>query len=93
MLNRVEFKAEAGTPLFDNRDFSLYDGAPYECACGAIHNFYQYSCPQHFGSNGGNAKFMVQCPDDKNVATLIKSKNKFLFIFDRFVSLAGHVGR
>lgn len=93
MLNREEFKAAAGTPLFKNRDFSLYDGAPYECACGSTHKFYQYGDIQHFGANGGNAKFMVQCPNNKNVATIIKTKNKFLFIFDRFISVAGHVGK
>ena len=32
---------------------------------------------------------MVQCPDNENAATLIKTKNKFLILFDRFVSLAG----
>ena len=92
MYNREEFKTVAGTPLFHNRDFSLYDGAPYECACGSIHEFYQYRGAQHFGSNGGNAKFMVQCPENKSAATIIKTKNKFLLIFDRFVSLAGHIG-
>lgn len=88
LLNREEFKKAAGTPLFHNRDFSLYDGAPYECACGATHSFSQFT-GQHFASTGGSAKFMVQCPNNQNAATLIKTKNKFLILFDRFVSLAG----
>ena len=91
ILNREEFMAAAGTPLFHNRDFSLYEGAPFECACGSIHDFRQYGQLQHFGSSGGNAKFIVQCPCNNNIATIIQTKNKFLFIFDRFVSLAGYI--
>ena len=77
LLNREEFKKAAGTPLFHNRDFSLYDGAPYACVCGEKHYFSQFSS-QHFASTGGSAKFMAQCPDNQNAATLIKTKNKFL---------------
>lgn len=91
ILNSEEFMAEAGIPLYHNRDFSLYDGAPYECACGSIHEFYQHRGTQHFGTDGGNAKFMVQCPNNENVSTIIKTKNKLLIMFDRFVTLAGHI--
>ena len=90
LLNREDFKKAAGTPLFNNRDFSLYDGAPYECVCGGTHYFSQFS-GQNFASTGGSAKFMVQCPDKQNAATLIKTKNKMLLFFDKFVSLAGCV--
>ena len=88
LLNREEFKKAAGTPLFHNRDFSLYDDTPYDCVCGKKHHFSQFSS-QHFASTGGSAKFMVQCPDNENAATLIKTKNKFLILFDRFITLAG----
>ena len=77
-------------PVTHNRDFSLYDGSPYECVCGATHNFNQFSA-KHFVSSGANAKFVVPCPDNPNAATLIKTKNKFFIKFDRFVSLAGCV--
>lgn len=92
MLNKEKFAAEAGVPLFHNRDFSLYDGTPYECACGSVHTFHQYRGVQHFGSTGINAKFMIQCPNHVNIFTLIKTKYKFVFIFDEFTSLAGYIG-
>ena len=92
MLSSEDFKKEAGAPLFHDRDFSLYDNAPYECACGSVHLFNQYGNTQNFVSNGGNAKFMVDCPDNGNVLTLIKTENKFFLFFDRFVSLAGYKG-
>jgi hypothetical protein len=91
LLDREQFKLEAGKPLFHDRDFSLYHDAPFECACGSVHHFSQYNS-QHFASSGSHAKFMVPCPDNKNIATLIITKNKFLFLFDRFESLAGHIG-
>jgi len=92
MLSKNKFIEEAGSPIFQARDFSLYDGSPYECACGSVHRFQQYAGAQHFQSSGARAKFMVQCPDNTNTATLIETRNKFLVMFDRFVSLAGHIG-
>ena len=90
ILNKKKFILEAGTPITHKRDLSLYDSAPYDCACGSTHSFNQYSS-QLFGSTGASAKFIAQCPNNTNVATLIKTKNKFLVIFDRFISLAGCV--
>lgn len=91
MLNKQDFYAEAGTPVFRNRDFSLYDGAPYQCSCGSTHNFQEYAYEDNYASSGASAKFIVKCPKNENVLTLIKTKNKFLVAFDRFVSLAGHI--
>jgi len=90
MLNRQDFYAEAGTPVHRNRDFSLYDRAPYQCACGSTHKFQQFAYEDNYASSGTSAKFVVQCPNDENLLTLIKTKNKFMIAFDRFVSLAGH---
>jgi hypothetical protein len=89
-LNRDEFKRAAGIPITRIRDFSLYNGAPYECVCGSIHSFSEFS-GQAFVSTGVNARFMVPCPDTKNAATLIETRNKFFVKFDRFISLAGYV--
>lgn len=55
-----------------------------------MHSFSEFS-GQAFVSTGASAKFMVPCPDNENAATIIKTKNKFLVIFDRFVSLAGFI--
>lgn len=89
-LSKEEFKKAAGIPIMKIRDFSLYDGAPYECVCGSTHSFNQFSS-EAFVSTGASAKFMVQCPANQNAVTLIKTKNKFLIMFDRFVSLAGYM--
>ena len=91
ILGKFDFLAEAGLPVHQTREFSLYDGAPYACACGSTHTFNQFGGHQLYASNGTNAKFMMQCPKNDGVVTLIQTKNKFLIIFDRFVSLAGCV--
>lgn len=89
-LSREAFKLAAGIPVLKLRDFSLYNGAPYECVCGSIHSFSEFS-GQAFVSTGVNAKFMIQCPKNKNAATLIETKHKFLVKFDRFISLGGYI--
>ena len=91
ILGKFDFWAEAGIPLHQARDFSLYDGAPYACACGSTHSFQQFANHQLYGSNGATAKFVVQCPNNDSVVTLIRTKNKFVILFDRFESLAGCV--
>ena len=88
VVSKSEFMKTAGKPIFADRDFSLYDGAAYDCVCGRQHIFSQFSA-QYFASSGASAKFVVQCPDNGNAATLLQTKNKFVIMFDRFVSLAG----
>lgn len=90
MLDRESFIQALGAPLTQARDFSLYDGAPYECVCGQWHSFNQFS-GRAFGSTGASAKFLVECPNNKNAATIIKTKNKYIILFDKFISIAGHV--
>ena len=90
MLDRQSLIKELGMPLTKRRDFSLYDGSPYECVCGQWHSFSQFSS-QAFGSTGASAKFLVECPNNKNAGTIIKTKNKYIILFDKFISIAGHV--
>ncbi|WP_044414206.1 hypothetical protein [Thiomicrospira microaerophila] len=73
------------------RDMSAYDGKPFQCACGKTHSFNtSYMDFRNYGSTGVNAKMLVVCPDDPRYSTLIQTKYKFMVIFDRFESLAGH---
>jgi hypothetical protein len=87
-IDKKDMLAEAGV-LMQQRDMSLYDGKPFECACGQSHAFWEFLNLGNFGTSGANAKMIVKCPNDTGAVTLIKTKNKFIFMFDRFISLAG----
>lgn len=89
-LNLEGFLAEAGIRTPHSRNMSPYNGKPFECACGEIHQFDDSMDYRNFATNGANAKIIVTCPYNSSVATLIKTKYKFLFMFDGFESLAGH---
>ena len=88
-LGKEEFLIEAGLQVPNGRDMSAYDGKSFQCACGSTHEFQSYMDYRNFGTTGANAKMMVTCPRNPEIATLIQTKNKFLVVFDRFESLAG----
>lgn len=90
MLDRESFSQELGTALTRRRDFSLYHNAPYECACGQWHAFSQFASKAYM-STGASAKFLVECPSNKKLRTIIKTKNKYIIMFDKFVSIAGNL--
>lgn len=90
MLDRESFIKELGTPLTRIRDFSLYHGAPYECVCGQSHAFSQWAS-KAFMSTGASAKFLVKCPNNNDASTIIKTTNKYIILFDKFVSIAGNI--
>jgi len=77
-------------PLPNARDMSAYEGKVFSCACGEDHEFHSFYSYVNFGTTGVNAKMVVDCPTDSRFATLIKTKYKFLVIFDRFESVAGY---
>jgi hypothetical protein len=81
--------AEAGA-LMNIRDMSIYDGKPFECACGKTHAFYDNLKLANFASTGFNAKMIVKCPLGTDASTIIQTKYKYIFIFDHFISLAGY---
>lgn len=89
MLADNKFMIEAGIPLPNHRDMSFYNGKPFHCACGQEHQFSDYMVANNFATTGLNAKMIVVCPGNSGFHTLIKTKYKFFFIFNGFVSLAG----
>ncbi|EPC01897.1 hypothetical protein L861_19795 [Litchfieldella anticariensis FP35 = DSM 16096] len=91
-MNKGALVAEAGTQDPRYRDMSAYDGKPFECACGSTHAFYSNLNESNFATTGANAKMIVSCPSNAETYTLIKTKYKFMIMFDHFVSLAGTNG-
>ena len=92
-LNMSDFLIEAGMRVLNEpRDMSAYDGKPFQCACGKIHDFQSWMDFRNFVTNGLNAKMMITCPNGQNISTIIKTKYKFLVVFDHFESIAGFSG-
>ena len=88
-----EFIIEAGMQVLNGpRDMSIYDGKAFECACGETHNFESWMDVRNFVTTGVNAKMMVVCPNNSHITTLIKTKYKFLVVFNGFESIAGNKG-
>jgi hypothetical protein len=87
-LNLEQLLIEAGEPM-PSRMMSTYNGKPFKCACGEVHNFNYKMDYKNFATNGANAKMVIKCPANINILTLIKTKYKYIFIFDYFESLAG----
>jgi len=89
ILNMESFILEAGVQLPTTRDMSAYNGKAFKCVCGDIHNFESNMDFRNFMTNSINAKMIITCPNYPNMATIVKTKYKFLFFFDKFESLAG----
>ena len=87
-LNLDQLVIEAGEPM-PSRMMSTYNGKVFKCACGEEHKFNDKMEYKNFATNGANAKMIIKCPTDINISTLIKTKYKYIFIFDYFESLAG----
>jgi hypothetical protein len=87
-LNLEQLLIEAGEPM-PSRMMSTYNGKTFKCACGEEHKFNDKMEYKNFATNGANAKMIIKCPTDMNILTLIKTKYKYIFIFDYFKSLAG----
>lgn len=88
ILSMEELVLEAGT-MIQRSGMDIYNGKEFECACGSTHEFSDHLDYRNFATNGANAQMIVTCPHNSNIATLIKTKYKFLVIFDKFISLAG----
>jgi hypothetical protein len=88
-LNLDQLLIEAGMPIPTSKIMSTYNGKSFKCACGEIHKFNNKMVYKNFATNGANAKMLLKCPTNMNISTLIKTKYKYVFVFDYFESLAG----
>jgi hypothetical protein len=88
ILNIHDFTVEAGMQT-NARDMSIYDNKPFQCACSKQHFFQSSMDFINLPTTGVNAKMMITCPDNPDISTIVKTKYKFLVVFDRLESIAG----
>lgn len=90
MLGRDAILAEGGKRMNIPRNMMACNGKDFKCACGSTHVFSSYMGRMNFVSGRSNAKMLIICPKDSSFSTLVRVKYKCLFIFEKFISLAGN---
>lgn len=87
ILSQSAFEKACGKMMPLRRDMSTFNGDNFQCACGSDHTF--YSGMTSVLSEGFNGKFIVICPDNSRLASLIKTKMKFGILYQGLEYLAG----
>lgn len=87
ILSDSEFEKICGKMMPLRRDMSTFNGDNFQCACGREHTF--YSGMISVVSEGFNGKFIVICPDNRQLASLIKTRMKFGIMYQGLQYLAG----
>lgn len=87
ILSEIAFEKACGKMIPLVRDLSIFEGDIFKCACGQEHTF--YSGVISVLSQGFNGKFVVICPNDPQIASLIKTKMRFGVIYQGLEYLAG----
>ena len=87
LVKGEEFNTIAGSMMPVRRDMKTFNGDEFECICGKTHVFYKHLI--HVLSEGYNGKFLVACPENNNLITLIQTKMKWGILYQGLESLAG----
>ena len=80
LLSPTDFFAETMGGRPNNMDTSIYDGKPFQCACGKTHLF--FSDETDVIRELSNMRLVFQCPEQSNFVTCVKVKGLFRFKFD-----------
>ncbi len=85
LLSPNDFFAETMGGRPNMMDVSIYEGYPFECACGQIHSF----SPSRVNivRELPGRRLVFECPEEPNFATCVKLKG--ILRFKGFVSLFG----
>lgn len=80
LLSSSDFFTETSNGRFSKMKTEIYDGKPFQCACGKTHFFYT-------GDVGVVRevffmKLVVECPDQPNFLSCIKIKGLFRYKFE-----------
>ena len=91
--NRRKFKSKdsfarkAGAMMPLRRNMETFNGDKYRCTCGSRHIFNTRT--SIVIAEGMNGKFIVVCPDDSNLMSLIQTKMKWGIVYQGLELLAG----
>ena len=80
LLSPTDFFAETMGGRYSKMDTSIYDGNPFQCACGKKHLFFSNEIDVIRELSG--MRLVFQCPDQSEFATCVKVKGLFRYKFD-----------
>ena len=72
LVGEEEFASLIGLAMPAQRDMSLYYGDRFQCGCGKKHAFGVDNIVVI--AKAANGKFVIQCPYDEDMLSLIKAK-------------------
>ena len=87
LVDEATFERKCGKMVPLMRNVSIFDGDHYKCACGESHIFTKGLTPVI--SEGMNGRFVVLCPNNPQLASLIKTKMKWGFIYKGLEFIVG----
>lgn len=87
LVSEKEFEQLTGAAMPLQRNMSTFRGDNFRCGCGKSHVFGVDNIEVIAEAIGG--KFVIQCPNDKDMLSLIKTKMKFGLFYQGLEFIAG----
>jgi hypothetical protein len=87
LYDENSFEKACGKMMPLRRNMSIFNGDVFECACGGVHTFYSNSTSVL--SEGVSGRFIVVCPHNPELLSLVKTKMKWGFLYRGLEYLAG----
>ena len=88
LYDEKSFEKACGKMMPLRRNMSTFNGDKFQCACGSKHTFNSNSISVL--SEGSNGRFIVVCPRNPELLSLIKTKMKWGLLYQGLEFLAGH---
>ncbi|WOS36714.1 hypothetical protein RP300_00244 [Oligella urethralis] len=88
LVDERSFEKACGKMMPVRRNMSTFNGDKFKCACGAEHTFDADMISVL--TEGLNGRFVVVCPHDSSLLSLIKTKMKWGILYQGLEYLSGH---
>lgn len=88
IFDEKSFEKACGKMMPVRRNMSTFNGEKFQCACGGEHTFDVNMISVI--TEGLNGRFVVICPQDPQLMSLIKTKMKWGLLYQGLEYLAGH---
>jgi len=87
IVSKEEFKRLIGNSMPPQRNMNTFNGDRFDCACGSTHAFGIDNIKVI--EEGMNGKFVIVCPNNKDILSLIQTKMKWGILYQGLELIAG----